>query len=252
MQKNNDIACVILAGGFGTRLAPLTDIKPKPLVSILDTPVLESILGAVEDLKPSSITVSAHFHSEQIEKLCKDNHRNVVCKKENIPLGTAGGVKFCYDGKSENVLVVSGDAVFDFSLSDAVDFHIKNNSDVTIVACRNENPTRYGTIETDSENNVVAFCEKPSWKKVRSSLVNTGIYLLSRRVLFEIPDNMAYDFSNNLFPRLLRERADIKVFEAEGFWCDVGCFSEYASCNKYAADGLLACIPNKVLMLKLY
>ncbi len=245
MQRKDKVSCVILAGGFGTRLSPLTDIKPKPLIKILDTPVLESILCAVNKAGVDRITVSTHFHSETIERYCREKHPEISCKKECVPLGTAGGVKFCTDASEETVLVVSGDAVFDFSLKEVLDFHKQNGCDVTIVTSRKENPTPYGTVVTDEQNSILEFCEKPSWKRVRSALVNTGIYVLSKRALCSIPDNMVYDFSNNLFPKLLKEGANIKSFTANGFWCDMGCFSEYCACNGYAAKGKLSCIPNK-------
>ena len=244
MNKHKSISAVILAGGFGTRLRPLTDTKPKPLVTILDTPVLEVILKQTEKLSPESITVSAFCKSEMIQKAVSELCPAAVCKRESVPLGTAGAVKFCFDGKTDAVLVVSGDGVFDFDLQETIDFHFENGNDVTIVGCRKPDPTEYGVIVSDENNNVVDFCEKPSWKKVRSGLVNTGIYVLSRRMIEAIPDNMVYDFSENLFPRLLKEGRRMKVFTSEGYWCDIGTLDEYFACNRLAAQGKLRPFPN--------
>lgn len=245
MQEQKKVSAVVLAGGFGTRLCPLTDIKPKPLVKILDTTVLESILCRIKDAGVESICVSTHYHAEKVQELCSDKYPEVVCKCECVPLGTAGGAKFCTGNGEENVLVVSGDAVFDFPLRPVLDFHLEKQCDVTIVTCRKENPTEFGVVVTDDDNNVVEFCEKPSWKKVRSNLVNTGIYVLSRKAVDSIPDNMQYDFSKNLFPKLMKEGRKIKSYTPEGFWCDIGTLDEYYECNARAARAELSCIANE-------
>jgi len=239
MKIKKSIGVVILAGGFGTRLSPLTDTKPKPLVKILDTPVLSAILADIEKLLPESITVSTHYKAEMIEKLVSDVCPEAICIKESVPLGTAGAVKYCCDGKTDTVVVVSGDGVFDFDLREAVSFHIRNNNDVTIVGCRKNDPTNYGVMVCDGQGNILSFCEKPSWKRVKSDLVNTGIYVLSSAVIDEIPDSIQYDFSNNLFPKLLKEGKKIQAFVPDGYWCDIGSFDEYFECNRLAAGSKL-------------
>ena len=178
MKEQNRVSAVVLAGGFGTRLYPLTENKPKPLVKILDTEVLDFLLEKLESEGVTSITVSTHFHSEKIEKLCREKHPSAECKKETVPLGTAGGVKFCRDIDSDYILVVSGDAVFDFSLGEIIDFHVSCAADVTVVTSRSSDPTQFGVVVTDDEASIVCFSEKPPWKRVKSSLVNTGIYVL--------------------------------------------------------------------------
>ncbi len=239
MKRKNSIGAIILAGGFGTRLSPLTDTKPKPLVKILDTPVLSAILYSVEKISPESITVSTHYKAESVYGLVSDICPGAECKREGVPLGTAGAVKYCYDGKTKAVLVVSGDGVFDFDLQEAVDFHFRNSNDVTIVGCRKNDPTKYGVMVCDGENNIISFCEKPSWKRVKSDLVNTGIYVLSSAIIDEIPDNMQCDFSKNLFPKILKEGKKIKTFVYDGYWCDIGTLDEYFECNRFAAVGNL-------------
>lgn len=239
MNEKTGLSAVILAGGFGTRLSPLTDTKPKPLVRILDVTVLENTIDRLLAGGFCDIVVSTHYKSEMVNSVCS-KYKNVICKRESVPLGTAGGVKNCCKTGNDAVLVVSGDAVFDFDLRKAVEFHIANKNDVTIVGSRKENPTEYGVMLTDSMGNVTEFCEKPSWKKVRSDMVNTGIYVLSRYAVDRIPDNMKYDFSKNLFPALMKEGRKISVCKADGFWCDVGSLDEYYECNRMAASGLVS------------
>lgn len=244
MKEQNRVSAVVLAGGFGTRLYPLTENKPKPLVKILDTEVLDFLLEKLESEGVTNITVSTHFHSEKIEKLCREKYPSAECKKETVPLGTAGGVKFCRDIDSDYILVVSGDAVFDFSLGEIIDFHVSCAADVTVVTSRSSDPTQFGVVVTDDEASIVCFSEKPPWKRVKSSLVNTGIYVLSKRIVDEIPDNVNCDFSKNLFPRLMREGRCLKAFTPDGFWCDIGTLDEYHACNIRAANGKLCCIGN--------
>lgn len=237
MSRNNNVECVVLAGGFGTRLSPLTDSKPKPLVKILDNAVLELAIQKVKRTSVQSIAVSTFYKSDMIEKTCGLIDKNIKCKREKHPLGTAGGVKNCISGNSDAVLVVSGDAVFDFDLQPVIDFHFENENDVTVVTFRKENPTEYGVVITDEQNNIIRFDEKPAWKNVRSDLVNTGIYVLSRNAIDRIPENIQYDFSKNLFPKFVRESGRIKSFCAEGGWCDIGTLDEYYNCNRLAAGG---------------
>ena len=244
MSTRRKILSVVLAGGFGTRLSPLTDSKPKPLVKILDKTVLENVVSAVKKTETERIVVSTFYKSDMIEALCKEWDGNISCKKETVPLGTAGGAKNCCDGKYDAVLIVSGDAVFDFSLQRAVDFHFEQKNDVTIVTSRNENPTRFGTVICDDENNVVRFDEKPSWKKVATDLVNTGIYVLSPYAVESIPDRIEYDFSKNLFPKLMKEGRRVKSLCEDAFWCDIGTLDEYYNCNVFASENKISSIKN--------
>jgi len=246
MSVRKRVISVVLAGGFGTRLFPLTDTKPKPLVKILDKTVLENVICGVKKAGVERIIVSTFYKTDMIEKKCREIDEKIVCKKEKMPLGTAGGVKNCCDGEGgfDAVLVVSGDGVFDFELRQVVDYHTDNGNDVTIVTSHKENPTEYGVVICDSEDNVISFDEKPSWKRVKSDCVNTGIYIISKDIVDSIPDKRIYDFSKNLFPRLLKEGKKIKAISPAGFWCDIGTHEQLYACNLMAAKGNLECISN--------
>lgn len=244
MNARKKVICVVLAGGFGTRLCPLTDTKPKPLVKILDTTVLEQVICALKKTEAQRIIVSTFYKTDMIEKKCREIDKKILCKREKIPLGTAGGVKNCVDGDYDAVLVVSGDGVFDFDLQKALGFHFEKNNDVTIITSHKENPTQYGVVLCSDDGIVSGFDEKPSWKKVKSDRVNTGIYILSQNAIESIPDMKEYDFSNNLFPHLLKEGRRIMSFDGTGFWCDIGTIGEYYNCNCLAADGKIDCVSN--------
>ena len=250
MSTRRKITAVVLAGGFGTRLSPLTDTKPKPLVKILDRTVLENVVSAVKKTEADKIVVSTFYKADMIEALCKKWDGNIACKKENTPLGTAGGVRNCCDGKYDAVLVVSGDAVFDFSLQRAIDYHFECGNDVTVITSRNENPTRFGVVISDDEDNIIRFDEKPPWKRVTTDLVSTGIYVLSPYALESIPERVEYDFSRNLFPKLMKEGRKIKSFCENSFWCDVGTLGEYYNCNVLAAENRIKTVKNDGLCRK--
>lgn len=244
MSSRRRVISVILAGGFGTRLFPLTSAKPKPLVKILDTPVLEHVISNVKKTSAEKIVVSTFYKTDMIEKKCREIDEKIVCKKDRIPLGTAGGVKNCCGGEYDAVLVVSGDGVFDIDLQKVIDYHFEKNNDVTIVTSHKYDPTRYGVVICDDDNSILKFDEKPMWKNVRSDRVNTGIYVISKEMIDRIPENKVYDFSLNLFPSLMKEGRRLKAFSVDGFWCDIGTHEEYYTCNLLAAEGKLGCIPN--------
>ena len=244
MTQNKRVLAVVLAGGFGTRLSPLTDSKPKPLVKILDTPVLCHVLDKVQKINPVKTVVSTYYKADMIEKMCHSRKEKIVCKREKTPLGTAGGVKYCADDDFDACLVVSGDGVFDFDIAPALRFHFDNDNDVTIVTARHENPTDFGSVICDETGTVIEFCEKPSWKRVKTSLVNTGIYILSSYAINRIPDRCKYDFSTQLFLKLLEEGRKIKSITLDGAWYDVGTLDEFYTCNMNAAKGKLSSIIN--------
>ena len=229
-----NVQAIVLAGGFGTRLFPLTDEKPKPLVKIVDKTVLDTVLESVLRTEAKEITVSTHHFSEMIQKECLKYHNKIRCIKENTPLGTAGGVKYCAKEGFDAYLIVSGDGVFDFDLQKAIDLHFEKEPYVTIVCTDKSDPTQFGAVRCTEDGKIYEIIEKPSWKNVKTDLVNTGIYILSQKALEMIPDGVEYDFSKQLFKELLKNNMYLSAIELCGFWCDIGTISEYKNCNKIA------------------
>ncbi len=242
MEKKK-VCAAVLAGGFGKRLSPLTDGVPKPLMKILNKTVLDCTLEKLRKEWVSSVAVSVFYKWQMISEHLK-GRENVSIVHETVPLGTAGGAKLCMASDADYLLVLSGDGVWDFDLDKIADFHFASGADVTIVSTHSETPTRFGVILTDENGNVTQLIEKPSWRNVVSDVVNTGIYLLSRRAMEEIPDRVAYDFSAQLFPKLIKSGYKVKTITLDGYWCDMGTLDEYLSCSMDACFGRIKTLPN--------
>lgn len=227
---------VIMAGGQGTRLRPLTNSLPKPMARLCGRPMIEYIIEllAANGIHESILTlqylpqvITTHFQSREYAGVKLE-----FCE-EPYPLGTAGSVKNAVQSATEPVLVISGDALCDFSLRSAVKQHESLGSMVTIVSARVADPREYGLVITDETGMVTGFVEKPSFAQATSELANTGIYILSPEVIDMIPDGEKYDFASDLFPRLLREGYTIANCTLEGYWCDIGDLDAY---RQAAAD----------------
>lgn len=232
---------IVLAGGEGTRLRPLTAVCPKPMIRILDRPVLEYILAllhksGIDDvcltLKYLPDVVTAHFGDGSAFGV------RLQSRLESVPLGTAGSVRSCLDFiEDEDVLVISGDCVCDFDLRSCVDFHRERGADATIVLFNHQEPTEYGLVVTGSGGRIERFAEKPPWENVVTGDVSTGIYILSPRAVHSIPDTMTYDFGRDLFPLMLRENRRLFAVRAEGYWCDIGSPESFLECCRDVLAG---------------
>lgn len=228
---------IILAGGKGTRLKPLTDDLPKPMVKIINKPLLEYIVMQLKGFGFTEIALSLGYRSECIRSYFGDGKKFGVKLRyyvEEMPLGTAGAVKNCADFiGNEDVLVVSGDAFTDADLSSFFYFHKYKKALVTLALKRVSDPTGFGVVRLDRKNRVTRFVEKPT--KTSETLVNMGIYALNPRVLQYIPDG-PFDFGRQLFPRLVGK---IHGIETSCYWSDIGTLSSYYSTNKFVAESPL-------------
>jgi len=221
---------VIMAGGGGTRLRPLTCGRPKPMVPILNKPIMEYAILGLKEMGIIKIAVTLQYLPEAISDYFGDGEEwgvELSYFVEENPLGTAGSVKNAAQFLDEPFLVVSGDALTDMNLAQAVDFHRRQKALATQVLTRVDVPLEYGVVITDPEGRITRFLEKPSWGEVFSDAVNTGIYVLEPGVLDFIPANRAYDFSKDLFPRLLAEELPLFGIALQGYWCDVGDLDQY-------------------------
>lgn len=223
-----------MAGGFGTRLRPLTAHLPKPLVPIGNVPIMEHTVRLLKEHGFTDLVVLLYFMPEAITGHFGDGIRwgvNMTYVTPSADLGTAGAVKFAVGQLGEPVLVISADVLTDFDLGAAVRFHRQRDAEATIVLTRVENPLAYGIVIIDDAGQVTRFLEKPTWGEVFSDTINTGIYLLEPSVLNAVPPGRSYDFGKELFPALLASRRSLWGHVASGYWRDVGDLAEYRTAH---------------------
>ena len=217
---------VILAGGEGARLRPLSLGLPKPMTPLFDKPVMEHIIALLRRSGITQIGVTLRYMPQSIQSHFGDGSQlgvSLTYFVEPTPMGTAGGVKRCMSWLGEeDFLVISGDAVCDLDLKAAMAFHAVRRSAATLLLCRHPSPLAYGLVLTDEEGRVERFVEKPAWGQVLTNQVNTGIYLLSRRAMDRVPAGKPWDFAKDLFPALLASGEQLYGHLAEGYWRDMG------------------------------
>lgn len=232
---------VIMAGGEGTRLRPLTLGRCKPMTPLLGRPVMEHIIGLLKKHGVEEICVTLCCKPQGVKDYFGGGERlgvRLTYLVEEEPLGTAGSVKRCMDCLGgEDFLVISGDCVCDLDLSQAVRFHAQAGGAATLVLYRHPSPLEYGLVLTDSIGRIERFVEKPAWGQVTTDLINTGIYLLSREAMEYVPEEGPFDFGRDLFPALLREGVPLYGCPLEGYWCDMGDCGAYLGCLQDALSG---------------
>ncbi|MDP8939348.1 MAG: sugar phosphate nucleotidyltransferase [Actinomycetota bacterium] len=238
---------VIMAGGQGTRLRPLTSNQPKPMIPIVGVPCMEHIVELLKRYDFTDIVVTLQFMPEEIQDYFGDGSDwgvNIRYSIEDTPAGTAGSVKMAeeqLDLQGERFLVISGDALTDADLSRLVRFHEEKDSEATMVLKSVENPLDFGIVITEEDGRISRFLEKPAWGQVFSDTVNTGIYLLDASVMDEIPDPKKdeYDFSKELFPKLLGAGRPLYGYVMDEYWEDIGTLEQYAGAQRDVLDGKL-------------
>lgn len=221
---------VIMAGGQGTRLRPLSCDLPKPMVPIMNRPMLEHIILLLRQHGITDIAVTLCYLPEVIQDYFSDGARwgvNLRYYLEETPLGTAGSVHNADDLLDETFLVISGDALTDFDLTRAAQFHRERRALATLLLTRVESPLEYGVVMTEPDGRIRQFYEKPSWSEVFSDTVNTGIYVLEPEIFKFFKKGRPFDFSKDLFPIFLREKEPLFGYVAEGYWSDIGNLEQY-------------------------
>ncbi len=229
---------IIMAGGQGTRLYPLTANKPKPLVEVLGKPVIEYVKDALVAAGTSQIILTTGYKGDKLEKLVSDwneNQNNIMfsVNKENQPMGTAGSIKLLENRLHKTFIVGSGDSILSSDISKLIQSHKSSNAKVTMALWKVEDPTQFGIVglsndfggDLDSdltEGYICKFLEKPSKKDAFSNVINAGLYVIEPEVLEHIPQGEKYDFSKQLFPKLLELKWPIYGVTLDGVWFDVG------------------------------
>jgi mannose-1-phosphate guanylyltransferase/phosphomannomutase len=234
------LKAVIMAGGEGARLRPLTCDRPKPMVPICDKPMMEYIVELLLEHQIRDLAVTLQYLPEKIKDYFgkgDDFNVNFAYFLEEEPLGTAGSVKNASSFLDETFLVISGDCLTDINLTEAMKFHRRSKALVTIVLTPQENPLEYGIVITEEDGRIVRFLEKPRWGEVFSDTVNTGIYILEPEVLDYIPAGKKFDFSKDLFPLLMERNQPLYGCVLSGYWCDIGSIEQYRQAHYDILEG---------------
>ncbi|MEG1264255.1 MAG: sugar phosphate nucleotidyltransferase [Clostridia bacterium] len=234
---------VIMAGGEGSRLRPMTCSCPKPMVPVMDKPVMAYALELLKRHGVTEAAVTLMYLPGRVTDYFGDGSDyglRLTYYTENTPLGTAGSVKQAEKMLDETFVVLSGDGLTDCDLKSALAFHKEKKALATMVLKKVATPLEYGVVLTDSAGRVERFVEKPGWGEVCSDAVNTGIYLFEPEVLQYIPDNKPCDFGRELFPKLVEAGLPVYGYLMDGYWCDIGDTSAYLRANADMLDGKMA------------
>ncbi|MFD0697922.1 sugar phosphate nucleotidyltransferase [Paenibacillus sp. GCM10027628] len=231
---------VIMAGGKGTRLRPLTCHLPKPMVPLIGKPCMAYTIDLLKKHGIYDIAITMQYKPEMIRDYFGDGRTFDVHMhyfQETTPLGTAGSVKNAQPFLDDTFIVISGDALTDVDLQQALNFHKQKGAKATLVLTRVNHPLEYGVVMTDDEGRIVKFLEKPSWGEVFSDTVNTGIYILEPELLERVPHGQAFDFSQQLFPALLEDGDALFGYISSGYWSDIGNLQQYRQTQFDMLDG---------------
>src|SRR4030095_14052371 len=238
---------VVMAGGFGTRLRPLTANIPKPMTPLLNKPIIEHIIELLKRHDITDLILILYHQAEVIRDYFKDGKKfgvKITYVKPDADYGTAGAVYSGYELINSSFIIISGDVVTDFNLTHAIKFHEKKKSCATLVLTRAKNPLQVGIVLTDKGGKITKFFEKPSWSEVFSDTINTGIYVLEKETLGLVPkargNKPDCDFSKDLLPYLLRNKMPLYVSTESGYWRDIGSLDDYINTNIEALRGKIA------------
>ncbi len=231
---------VILVGGFGTRLRPLSINTPKAMMPVINTPFLEYVIRRLVQHNIRQIVLAISHLAEPIEGYLGDGSRfgvNLTYTIEDNALGTAGAVKNAEDHLDEAFFILNGDIFTDLDLTAMMTFHVQRKAMVTIALTPVDDPTHYGLIETDTRNRISHFIEKPSWDQVTTNMINAGTYILQPEVLAEIPPQEKYSFERQVFPSLLERGEPIFAYPSSHYWIDIGTPRKYQQLNRDLLNG---------------
>src|SRR5688572_22310999 len=216
---------VVLAGGEGNRLKPLTYRRPKPLMPVAGRPCIDYVLRALASSGFNEIIVTTAYMSDALIKSIGDGldyNASILYSFEENPAGTAGAVRRVGNFFDETFVVSMGDILCDVDYKALYDFHKRKGAAVTIALTEVSDPTQYGVVGLDRNDRIVKFKEKPAKDEAFSNLVNAGTYVLESEVLEFVPPDQKFDFSRDLFPMLLSKGLGLYGSRLDGTWMDIG------------------------------
>jgi len=239
----------VMAAGAGTRLRPLTYAIPKPMVPVVNKPVIYYTLENLMRHGIYNVVLNLHHYPEMIKKYFQDGSDiglKITYSYEKKLLGTAGGVKKMEDYFDTTFIVMSGDGLTDIDLTKAIKYHKSKKALATMVLKAVDTKFEYGVTLTDKSGKIQKFIEKPRWSDVFANTVNTGIYIFEPEIFKYIPGNSFYDFGMQLWPELLKKKKRIYGYVMEEYWTDVGNLVEYRQGIRDSLDGKIKiCIPGE-------
>jgi NDP-sugar pyrophosphorylase family protein len=238
---------ILLAGGKGTRLRPLTVHTPKPIVPILNRPFLYYQIDLLRQIPEiDEVILSLNYQPRRIEEIFGEGEglgirvRYVV---EPMPLGTGGAVRYAGDSLTESVVVFNGDVLTQVDLAAVLRLHRERKAKATIVLTPVENPRAYGLVETDRDGNIQRFLEKPGDNEITCNTINAGIYVLEPETFSRIPKDTAWSIERSFFPSLIENRETFVAYVYDGYWIDIGTPAKYMQVHQDIMDGRYAAPP---------
>jgi mannose-1-phosphate guanylyltransferase len=232
---------ILLAGGKGTRLRPLTVHTPKPIVPILNRPFLYYQIDLLKQVPEiDEVILSLNYQPRRIEEIFGEGEglgiriRYVV---EPQPLGTGGAVRYAGDSLTESVVVFNGDVLTQVDLAAVLRLHRERRAKATIVLTPVENPRAYGLVETDAAGNIKRFLEKPGEDEITCNTINAGIYVLEPDTFDRIPKDTAWSIERSFFPSLIERGETFVAYVYDGYWIDIGTPAKYLQVHRDIMDG---------------
>lgn len=225
---------IILAGGFGTRLKPLTYTRAKSLLPILNKPMIAHLVESLPK-EIDKVILAVNYRKDQIESYFNETDfgKEIVVNDEPKPLGTGGAVKFAEKHITGRFLVVNGDIICSLNLDDMINFHQKNNAISTISLWPVENVSEFGVADVKENGNIVGFVEKPKQEDAPSKFINAGAYCLEPEILDYIETGRLVSMEKEIFPPIIRDTGRFFGFIFEGYWMDIGRINSYIEVHRF-------------------
>src|SRR6266850_3582935 len=238
---------ILLAGGKGTRLRPLTIHTPKPIVPIFNRPFLHYQIDLLKQVPEiDEVILSLNYQPRRIEEIFGDGSELGITIRyvvEPMPLGTAGAIKYAGDQLTESVVVFNGDVLTQIDLAGVIRLHRERKARATIVLTPVDNPTAYGLVDTDAGGNIRRFLEKPNPDEITTNNINAGIYVLEPDTFDRIPSNVAWSIERSYFPSLIERRETFVGYVYGGYWIDIGTPEKYTQVHRDIMDGRFRAAP---------
>jgi len=228
---------IILAGGFGTRLRPLTYTRAKSLIPILNRPMITHIIDLLPN-KVDKVILAVNYRKDQIEEYFKKNDcgKKIIVNDEPKPLGTGGATKFAQEHITGRFLVINSDVICSLNLEDMIKFHKDNNAVATISLWPVENVSEFGVVDIKENGNVTGFVEKPKPEDAPSNLINAGAYFLEPEILDYIQKGRLVSMEKEIFPQIIEKTGRFYGYQFKGYWTDIGRISSYLEVNKFLLE----------------